>query len=90
MIKVDLNRYPKNQEDADYRLKRQVKKAIPSSVGLRDTLQSIDEKYPWSYLKHKIMMLLSLCTFFMGTMFYALDIYTDIKFSHEMLTSSVV
>ncbi len=46
MKKVDLERYPNKQEDADYRLKKQVKKACSSSVGLRDCIQSIDENTP--------------------------------------------
>ena len=46
MKMVDLQRYPNKQEDADKRIKRQVKKAVPSSVGLRDCLKSVSEKCP--------------------------------------------
>ena len=84
MKKVDLERYPNDKEDADYRLKKQVQKACSSSIGLRDCIQSIDEKYPWGKLKHKFKVFLSFFTFFMATMFYGLDIYTDIKFSLDM------
>ena len=88
MKKIDLERYPNDQEDADYRLKRQVKKACHPSVGLRDCIQSIDEKYPWSNLKHKFMLFLSFFVFFIGTLFYGLDIYTDIRFSRDMFIYS--
>ena len=86
MKKVDLGKHPNpnEQEDAGYRLKKQVQKACSSSVGLRDCIQSIDEKYPWGNLKRKFMVFLSFVTFFMGTMFYGLDIYTDIRFSLDM------
>ena len=59
MKKVDIERYPDKQEDADYRMKKQVKKACCSSVGLRDCIQSIDEKYPRGKLKHKNKIFLS-------------------------------
>ena len=86
--KVDLERYPNEQEDADYRLKKHVQKACSSSIGLRDCIQSIDEKYPWGNLKHKFRLFLSFFTFFMGTMLYGLDIYTDIRFSLDMFNYS--
>jgi len=91
MKKVDLKRYPdpKEQEDADVRIKRQVKKAVAPSVGLRDCLKSVAEKFPWSSTKVKFMTTLS---FFiqciLGTAFYVLDVYTDIKFSAEMVGNS--
>ena len=84
MKKVDLDRYPNEQEEAKYRLKKQVKKACPSSTGLRDCIESIDEKYPWSYPEYLIQLLLSFFIFFLGAMFYCLDIYTDIRFSQDM------
>ena len=84
MKRVDLSRYPKDQEVADFRLKKQVKKACPSSIGLRDCIQSIDEKYPWGSMKHKFKLFLSFFTFCLGTLFYGLDIFTDIKFSLDM------
>ena len=88
MKKVDLEKYPDKQENANYRLKKQVQKACSSSEGLRYCIKSIDEKYPWGYLKHKIMVFLSFCTLIMGLMFYGLDIYTDIRFSLDMLNYS--
>ena len=82
---VDLNRYPKNQEDAGYRIKRQIKKAVPSSKGLRDCLKSVEEKFPWSSSKFKFMVSLS---FFvevvLSTALFTSDVYTDIRFSLDM------
>ena len=88
MKKIDNEKYPDEQEDADYRLKKQVQKACVSSAGLRDCIQSINEKYPWGKLKHIFMVFLSLFMFFIGTSFYVLDICTDIKFSLDMFNYS--
>ena len=46
MKKVDLSRHSGSteQKDADFRLKKQVKKACPSSIGLRDCIQSCNDK----------------------------------------------
>ena len=85
MKKVDLARYPDKQEEAGDRIKRQVKKAVPSSVGLRDCIKSISDKFPWSSSKYKFMTGLSFfIQVILGTAFYVLDVYTDIKFSLEM------
>ena len=86
--KEDTERFPNEQKEADYRLKIQVQKACSSSIGLRDCIQSIDEQFPWSNLKHKFKLFLSLFIFLMGTMFYGLDIYTDIRFSLDMFDYS--
>merc|ERR1711894_461600 len=85
---VDKNKYP-DGKDATYRIKRQVKKAVPSSVGLRDCLKSVSEKFPWSSSKMKFMTSLScFIQVILGTTFYGLDVYTDIKFSGEMMGNS--
>merc|ERR1711946_73868 len=86
MKKVDLAGYPRNQKEAGNRIKRQVKRAVPSSVGLRDCLKSVSDKFPWSSSKMKFMTSLScFIQVILGTTFYGLDVYTDIKFSVEML-----
>ena len=86
---VDLQSYPNQQEDADKRIKRQVKKAVPSSVGLRDCIKSVSENFPWTSSKLKFMTSLSFfIQVILGTTFYGFDVYTDIKFSIEMLENS--
>ena len=76
----------KGHEDAQYRIKQQVKNAVPSSVGLRECLKSISEKFAWSSEKMVFMILMSgFINIFMGTGFYGLDLYTDAIFSKDML-----
>ena len=82
---VDKNKYP-DGKDATYRIKRQVKKAVPSSPGLRDCLKSVSEKFPWSSSKLKFMLTVSFFVqVILGTTFYSLDVYTDVKFCLDML-----
>ena len=88
MIKVDEARY-EQQEDASYRIKRQVKKAVPSSSGLRECLESIEEKYPWS--RSKYFSKLAVCFLvqvIIGTLSYALDVGTDVNFIHDKFVQS--
>ena len=81
--KIEKN---KGHEDAQYRIKQQVKHAVPSSVGLRECLKSISEKFAWSSEKMGFMILMSgFINIFMGTGFYGLDLYTDAIFSKDML-----
>ena len=52
---------------------------------MKECLQSISEKYPWSQSKFKMMVTLSFLTQVVrGTFFYGLDIYTDIQFTLDM------
>ena len=87
---VDLARYPDDQEEAGNRITRQVKKAVPSSVGLRDCIKSVSDKFPWSSGKLKFMTSVSFfIQVIMGTTFYGLDLYTDIDFSRQMYGNSM-
>ena len=89
MKKIDLDRYPKDKKNAPSRIRRQVKKSVPASIGLRDCLKSINEKFPWSRSKLKLMVTISFfLQVFMGVGFYALDIYSDIKFTLDMYYQS--
>ena len=66
-------------------IKEEVKGAVSSSIGLRDCLESVEEKYPWSRPQmyyRKFMSFLKLMVF--GICFYGFDIYTDIRFSQDM------
>ena len=84
MKKVDEERY-KDRENAPARIKRQIKKAVPSSIGLRECLRSINEKFPWSRSKVKTMATISfIVQVLMGLGFYSLDVYTDVIFAVNM------
>ena len=84
MKQVDAERYTDNKK-APARIKRQVKQAVPSSIGLRECLRSISEKFPWGRSKLKTMVIMSfIVQVLMGLSFYSLDVYTDINFALNM------
>ena len=67
------------------RIKEEVKLAVSSSIGLRNCLESVDEKYPWSRPKMYFRKILSFFKLMViGSCFYGFDIYTDIRFSQDM------
>ena len=66
-------------------IKEEVKCAVSSSIGLRDCLESVEEKYPWSRPKMYFRKCLSFFKLMViGSCFYGFDIYTDIRFSQDM------
>ena len=89
MVKVDFARYggTNEQKHANFRISRQVKKAIPSSAGLRDCLRSVSDRFPWGRGKFYFYLILHFLTnvVISGMCLYGLDVYTDIRFSTQML-----
>ena len=76
-------------DDAEHRIKEEVKAAVSSSEGLRKCLKSVEEKYPWSKSKTFVQKFLSFFTLFViGSCFYGFDVYTDIRFSQDMFEQS--
>ena len=43
---------PFDESLEQYKLTKKVKDLLPSSVGLRDCIKSIDERFTWSYTKY--------------------------------------
>ena len=60
------------------------KSGLPSGVGLRDMIKMIQDRYPWSSSKKKIMIFVSLVTCLLGIGLYLFDLTTDVDFSLEM------
>ena len=59
---------------------------MPSSVGRKQCIQSVQERYAWGRAKMVLMIILSFVTHvIMGTGFYVSDIVTDVNFSLYML-----
>ena len=89
MLKVDKKRYKRNDSEAEYRMKKQVKKAVPSSEGLRDCLQSIEDRFPWSPIKYWFVTIMSfIIQVIIGPGFYGLDVYTDVRFTLDMFNQA--
>ena len=78
--------YYVEQAESMYRVTSTVKKAMPSSVGRKQCIQSVQDRYSWGRAKMVLMIVLSFVTHvIMGTGFYASDIVTDVNFSLYML-----
>ena len=89
MIENDWKRNPTSLDDSQFRIKKEIKKLVPSSCNLRDCLKSVSENFPWSNGKYKVMLALSfILQVIRGTLFYGWDVYTDIQFTLEMYRQS--
>ena len=75
-------------KEAQGRIKEEVKSAVPSSIGLRDFLKSVGERYPWSHGKQYAMNTISCLTLIIAIGFYFFDIATDVLFSKDMFSKS--
>lgn len=75
--------------EAEFRVMENVKNAVSSSVGLRDCLMSVQERFPWSTEKTLIKKFLSFIRLVViGSCFYLFDVYTDIRFSQDMFAQA--
>ena len=73
----------------EYKITRKIKAMLPSSVGLRDSIKSVQERFKWGLGMFWFMLVKS---FFLeviiGTGFYFLDIYTDVQFTLYLFDQS--
>ena len=89
MIEYDQKRNQEALEDSQFRIKKEIKKIVPTSGNLRDCLKSISDKYPWSEGKYKVMLGISfLLQVIRGSFFFGLDVATDIQFTLDMMTQA--
>ena len=68
-----------------FKVKEEVKLAIPSSVGLRECLISVGERYPYGKGKMSFKIGLAAAVLIIALGFYVFDVYTDIKFTKDMM-----
>ena len=83
MLAVDKKRHLKTSKglrdwvtDAEFRIKKEVKNAVPSSKGLRDCLRSIDDRFPWSTFKYWFIISMS----FMSSVMKISVVMVSLKF----------
>ena len=84
IIKKRVEDEIQDSDECQFRVKEEIKSAVPSSVGLRECLVSAEEKYPWGKgkLSFKIAFSFIMLTITVG--FYVFDVSTDISFTHSM------
>ena len=79
------NKNNNNGRDSQEEVINHFKSGLPSGVGLRDMINQIKERYPWSTSKKTLKIFLSLVTCLLGVGLYVMDLATDVKFSMHML-----
>ena len=80
MIRIPGNCYDEALEE--YKITRKIKSMLPSSVGLRDSIRSVSERFKWGLGMFWFMLVRSfILEVIFGTGFYFLDIYTDLQFT---------
>ena len=87
-VKISNHNNPWDKRKAMDEVISSYKSGLPSSVGLRDMISSIKERYPWTRSRWSIMVLVSLVACLLGITFYLLDVVTDVQFSWEMLSQT--
>ena len=87
-VKISNHNNPQDKRKAMDEVIACYKSGLPSSVGLRDMISSIKERYPWTRSRRSIMTLVSVVACILGIAFYVLDVVTDVVFSWEMLTKT--
>ena len=66
----------------EYKIIRKIKSMLPSSVGLRDSIRSVRDRFKWGLGMFWFMLVRSfIVEVILGTGFYFLDIYTDLQFT---------
>ena len=71
-------------EEAMDEVINQYKSGLPSGVGLRDMIKMIQDRYPWSSSKKKIMIFVSLLACILGIGLFVFDLTSDLDFSLDM------
>ena len=89
VLDIMINDNEEFGQNAEHIVKENVKSAVPSSVGLRNCLKSVEERFPWSKEKTLIKKILSfLRLVVIGSFFYGFDVYTDIRFAQDMFSQA--
>ena len=70
-----------NEAAEHYKLKREIKAMTQSSVGLRDCLSSLGDRFKWGSLKYWLMLIFNLFLLIQRLSFYFLDLFTDLQFT---------
>ena len=80
-----INEIPGNCYDEaleEYKITQKIKSMLSSSVGLRDSIRSVRDRFKWGLGMFWFMLVRSfILEVIFGTGFYFLDIYTDLQFT---------
>ena len=89
LIKIDKFRHPGDLQNSEFRVKERLRKALPSSSGLRECISSVQRRYSWGPAKMWFMRFFSILKNIMfGWTLYFLDLVTDLNFSLDMFNNA--
>ena len=77
-----------NEKQKESKIIKNLKLGLPSSTGLSECITMTEEKFPWSSIKARGMIALSVVSNLFSLALYFVDVYTDGMFVGEMLDNS--
>ena len=78
-----------NEALEEYKIIQKIKSMLPSSVGLRDSIRSVRDRFKWGLGMFWFMLVRSfILEVILGTSLYFLDIYTDLQFTFYLFGQS--
>ena len=83
-VEIASLNHGKDTEKAKQEVINSFKSGLASGVALRDMIDMVNERFPWSSAKKWIMVFLSLFVCISGTFLYVFDVVTDFLFTEEM------
>ena len=84
LTQIDRINFQSKKEMEEFRITEQIKVALQSSEGLKEIIDSLQNRYPWTSGKKWFMILLSFLSLLMAWFFFGFDLYTDMRFSLDM------
>ena len=84
-VEIASLNHGKDTEKAKEEVINSFKSGLASGVALRDMIDMVNERFPWSSVKKWIMVFISLFACISGTFLYVFDVVTDFLFAEEML-----
>ena len=87
-----INEIPENcynEALEEYKIIQKIKSMLPSSVGLRDSIRSVRDRFKWGLGMFWFMLVRSfILEVILGTGLYFLDLYTDLQFTFYLFGQS--
>ena len=86
---VDSQGKSLDQKQIELKIINNLKLGLPSSIGLAECIKMTEEKFPWSDMKARGMIALSIIVNLLCLGLYFVDISTDGQFVDEMFNNSL-
>ena len=77
-----------DEELEEYKIIKKIKAVLPTSEGLRDSIESVRERFKWSKIKYLSVLFISIFSIILKSATYGLDVYTDLYFSLSLFHQS--